>query len=658
MLRKASSGAGKPRAGGLHDAMIHTKRQYKYAIRRLKRANNRMQNDRFVQGILSGGVNIFREIKRHIGKPNNISSRIDDQVGAKNIANKFASNYNKLYNQNENGAVLEDVKDSIARAIEANSIVEADKITSDVVKNALKHMKGGKNDALYDLQSDCLKNGPESLFSHLTNLIRSFIVHGAVPHVILICTLLPLVKDNLGDTTSSDNYRAIATGSLLLKLLDIVLLQLTRDKLTCDQLQFGFQAETSTTMCSWTATTVIEHYNRQGRPVYGCAMDLSKAFDLVEWPSLFKLLLDKGVPPIFLRILLFIYCNQLCDVLWNSSYSSRFSVSNGVRQGAVSSPLLFSIYIDGLISLLRKSGLGCQIDSFYYGVLGYADDLLLLSASRSGLQAMVKICEKFAKIRKLKFSTNINPEKSKTKCVVFTKVKGMRHEIAPIMLNGNPLPWVENVKHLGNILQSDNSMKSDCLMKRAQFIGKVNSLLQEFNYVDTSVMIRILKIYVTAFYGSCLWDLYSTEVTRIYSSWNVTIRNVFNLPWTSHRYLIEYVSSTSHPKTMLCRRLVKFWESLRQCKKGSVRFLFNLVYDDRRTLTGRSVSKIATDCEVDRSKLDMRQVSKVRYFPPPPGEMWRLPFLEELLEVMNGRAEVPGLRQEEIRDMIEEICCN
>ena len=104
--------------------------------------------------------------------------------------------------------------------------------------------------------------------------------------------------------------------------------------------------------------------------------------------------------------------------------------------------------------------------------------------------------------------------------------------------------------------------------------------------------------------------------------------------------LIEYVSSTSHPKTMLCRRLVKFWESLRQCKKGSVRFLFNLVYDDRRTLTGRSVSKIAADCEVDRSKLDMRQASKVRYLPPPPGEMWRLPFLEELLEIRNGKAVV------------------
>ena len=154
-------------------------------------------------------------------------------------------------------------------------------------------MKDGKRDALYDIQSDCLTNGPESLLYHLTNIIKSFVVHGYVPRVILLCTLLPLVKDNLADTTSSDNYRAIASGSLLLKLLDIVILLLTRDKLSCDQLQFGFQAETSTTMCSWTATTVIEHYNRQGVPVYACAMDLSKAFDLVEWPSLFDLLRER-----------------------------------------------------------------------------------------------------------------------------------------------------------------------------------------------------------------------------------------------------------------------------------------------------------------------------------------------------------------------------
>ena len=69
---------------------------------------------------------------------------------------------------------------------------------------------------------------------HLTNLLKTFIVHGTIPYFVLICTLLPLVKDNLADTTSSDNYRAIASGSLLLKLLDMIILILEGDKQACD----------------------------------------------------------------------------------------------------------------------------------------------------------------------------------------------------------------------------------------------------------------------------------------------------------------------------------------------------------------------------------------------------------------------------------------
>ena len=145
-------------------------------------------------------------------------------------------------------------------------------------------------------------------------MIKSFVTHGQVPYFILICSLLPLVKDTLADITSSDNYRAIASGSLILKLLDIVVFMLEGDKLQCDQLQFGFPAKASTSMCSWTATTVIEHYNKNGSVVYGCAMDLSKAFDLVEWVDLFNTLIEKGVEPIFLRIMLHIYKNQSCDV--------------------------------------------------------------------------------------------------------------------------------------------------------------------------------------------------------------------------------------------------------------------------------------------------------------------------------------------------------
>ena len=81
--------------------------------------------------------------------------------------------------------------------------------------------------------------------------------------------------------------------------------------------------------------------------------------------------------------------------------------------------LLFSVYIDGWLRQLRSSGLGCYVDHFFFGCLGYADDLLIMSASGSVLQSMVEICEIFAWESYLKFSTDPDPMKSKTKCLIF-----------------------------------------------------------------------------------------------------------------------------------------------------------------------------------------------------------------------------------------------
>ena len=99
--------------------------------------------------------------------------------------------------------------------------------------------------------------------------------------------------------------------------------------------------------------------------------------------------------------------------------------------------------------------------------------LFRLLLTGTGLQAMVSICKKFAKSRSLKFSTDDNPAKSKTKCVIFHKAKTSSDQVAPIVLNGDPLPWVSNVKHLGNILDHTNSMKVDCLAKRRNLSVKL-----------------------------------------------------------------------------------------------------------------------------------------------------------------------------------------
>ena len=56
-----------------------------------------------------------------------------------------------------------------------------------------------------------------------------------------------------------------------------------------------------------------------------------------------------------------------------------FSLNNGVKQGGVLSPILFSIYIDSLLQKLKDSGLGCHVGRTFAGAFDYADDLALIS---------------------------------------------------------------------------------------------------------------------------------------------------------------------------------------------------------------------------------------------------------------------------------------
>ena len=65
--------------------------------------NSRIQNDKFLESILRGGVNIFDEIKRFRGKAKQCSSRLDDEVGAANISQHFGNIYSDLYNKDDLG---------------------------------------------------------------------------------------------------------------------------------------------------------------------------------------------------------------------------------------------------------------------------------------------------------------------------------------------------------------------------------------------------------------------------------------------------------------------------------------------------------------------------------------------------------------------------
>ena len=648
---------GKPPLGYAFEKMKFSKKEYKYAIRRLKKCNDKIQEERFLSGVIGQGKNLFDEIRRYRGRNNSISSRIDEVVGSENIAEHFAGTYSKLYNKVKNGPNLDKVQQAIEKDINHSSKIELSRVDENLIKRALMKLKSNKRDSLHDILSDCYINGPDELATHLKNLIKTYLTHGIVPDVLLTCSLFPLIKNKLGDITSSDNYRAIAGGSLLLKIIDIVILLLEGEKLHFSELQFAYQASTSTTVCSWAVSSVIDTFNRSGSPVYAATMDMSKAFDMVEWSHLFQDLRKRNVNCIFLRLLLHIYRHQKCEVKWAGSKSNEFSVSNGVRQGAVSSAILFAVYIDELLGLLKQSRIGCYINSVFVGAFVFADDILLLSANRSGLQALVNICQQFASERHLKFGTNIDPSKSKTKCIVFSKRK-MSPVPAPVKLDGKSLPWVEKISYLGCTLQADNSMRLDIMQKRGQFIGKVNSLLQEFHFISYETMFKLINTYATSFYGSSAWDLTSNNADKLYKSWNVMVRNVLNLDKRTHKFLIEPISDQLHLKTMLMSRLVNFHKGLIKSPKFTIRFLARLAENDHRTVLGNNLTWLLSKCNLENvEELSPRIVKeKVSYIPEDPSNNWKISLAQELFRVRNKDVQIEGFSDLEISEIFHYIC--
>ena len=152
----------------------------------------------FTLYILKGGCNIFKEIRKYRGSSRQCSSRIDDEVGVSDIAGHFAQIYGNLYNRSEHDDAFEEMCDKVSADLDESSHDSIERIDEELVWKALKMMKSSKRDAQFDLQSDCFIKGPPELVYHLTKLLKSFIIHGTVPNILLLCTLIPLVKDNLG----------------------------------------------------------------------------------------------------------------------------------------------------------------------------------------------------------------------------------------------------------------------------------------------------------------------------------------------------------------------------------------------------------------------------------------------------------------------------
>ena len=595
---------------------------------------------------------ILKNIKTSRKNKSGLVNQVDGVSGSENIASHFKNIYERIYNQHESKDKVNDILFDLNSKIKAHDGLELNKISETLILDIIGKLHSGKTDSVHNWSTDALKAGDTVLAGHFCKLFKAFFMHGYISDLFLDCSLIPIVKDQKSSKSTSENYRLIAISSLFLKILDYIILSLFSDTFESINLQFGFQVNCSTTMCSWTLLETVNYFTNRGSSMFVCLLDLSKAFDTIKHDILFRKLSEK-IPPLFLRVVIYSYLYQNCIVKWGNAVSGSFTVSNGVRQGAVASPTFFNIYLDNLFNILKSSGLGCMIDNFYYGLLGYADDCALLSPSRNCLQKMLDICDKYFKEHGIKISTNIILEKSKTKCLAFN-VSGVP---ANIRLYGLPLPWVESYKHLGHRIHSDESMDHDVLIKRGEFISNQHALRQELGDQNPDVFMSLVFVYLCSMYGSSLWNLYGEAADRLYASWNVLIKNVYDLPVDTHRYITkEMFSKQPHLRICLLKRFVKFFERLKSCNKPQVVHLFNLQKCDFRSTFGGNCMNLCNELNVERVEdINIKNIS-MRY-DIDERDTWRIPFLKDLISLKKGN--LGGeLTNREIQDFIDLICCD
>ncbi len=122
----------------------------------------------------------------------------------------------------------------------------------------------------------------------------------------------------------------------------------------------------------------------------------------------------------------------------------------GVRQGSPTSCILFVLFINVIIKLLKEN---CGWDGFlsWLQVLVLMDDTVLLSTSRTGMIHKLSLLKQFCDI----YGMTVNSKKTK-----FLAVNVDVEESAPFILEGMTVQWCFRFSYLGSIFTSDGSVST------------------------------------------------------------------------------------------------------------------------------------------------------------------------------------------------------
>ena len=100
------------------------------------------------------------------------------------------------------------------------------------------------------------------------------------------------------------------------------------------------------------------------------------------------------------------------------------------------------------------------------------------------------------------------------------------------------LPRVKSAVYLGHELHESGTMDHDAVVKRAQFIDMSVEVRSMFSWAAPADILKVLKTYCSAFYGSMLWDLGGEKAGQVYRSWNTAVKLTWSCPRWTRTFLV------------------------------------------------------------------------------------------------------------------------